>query len=150
MWQEVDFNSHAHVERDTSDYLGYYFGTISTHTLTWSVTNLINHIFRITQISTHTLTWSVTSKTFINYIAEWISTHTLTWSVTILFAISDTIERNFNSHAHVERDLGYYMLYYRYGNFNSHAHVERDVAGGGSNQGTEISTHTLTWSVTHP
>ena len=32
------FNSHAHVERDTTDYLGYYFGTISTHTLTWSVT----------------------------------------------------------------------------------------------------------------
>ena len=36
--QHFHFNSHAHVERD----LGYYFGTeyklISTHTLTWSVT----------------------------------------------------------------------------------------------------------------
>ena len=34
----MNFNSHAHVERDKSDNLGYYFGTISTHTLTWSVT----------------------------------------------------------------------------------------------------------------
>ena len=33
-------------------------------------------------------------------------------------------------------------------NFNSHAHVERDITGKYS-EGTEnISTHTLTWSVT--
>ena len=32
--------------------------------------------------------------------------------------------------------------------FNSHAHVERDNAGEIVNAGTEISTHTLTWSVT--
>ena len=34
------------------------------------------------EISTHTLTWSVTDGTLITYIEEDISTHTLTWSVT--------------------------------------------------------------------
>ena len=33
-------------------------------------------------------------------------------------------------------------------NFNSHAHVERDPILFGMNRCTEISTHTLTWSVT--
>ena len=40
-----DFNSHAHVERDTNplrEMLGY---NISTHTLTWSVTK-VDRIFR--------------------------------------------------------------------------------------------------------
>ncbi len=58
-----------------------------------------------------------------------ISTHTLTWSVT--FGAEEAIYRriNFNSHAHVERDLFshgviFYIIY-----FNSHAHVERDLQG---------------------
>ena len=33
---------------------------ISTHTLTWSVTEMIKTIIRMYNISTHTLTWSVT------------------------------------------------------------------------------------------
>ena len=32
--------------------------------------------------------------------------------------------------------------------FNSHAHVERDVALAYTTDSDEISTHTLTWSVT--
>ena len=32
------FNSHAHVERDDIIYLFIYLAFISTHTLTWSVT----------------------------------------------------------------------------------------------------------------
>ena len=55
----------------------------------------------------------------------------------------------FNSHAHVERDSSRISGFAIINDFNSHAHVERDVAGGGSNQGTAISTHTLTWSVTN-
>ena len=36
---------------------------------------------------------------------------------------------DFNSHAHVERDVqGYICRYGWTGNFNSHAHVERDIA----------------------
>ena len=78
-----DFNSHAHVERDKSDSLGYYFGTISTHTLTWSVTFLTEKNGIRKRISTHTLTWSVTLYFFAVIKAFAISTHTLTWSVTL-------------------------------------------------------------------
>ena len=78
------------------------------------------------EISTHTLTWSVTA--FIPWFAmtSIISTHTLTWSVTANAYITKSGMANFNSHAHVERDLPIfcYLLYLNY--FNSHAHVERD------------------------
>ena len=55
---------------------------------------------------------------------------------------------NFNSHAHVERDGVEYeeedlILY-----FNSHAHVERDFTIPKREELKNISTHTLTWSVT--
>ena len=33
---------------------------ISTHTLTWSVTNVFSRLLNSIKISTHTLTWSVT------------------------------------------------------------------------------------------
>ena len=56
---------------------------------------------------------------------HFISTHTLTWSVTGCRG-SPPAPRNFNSHAHVERD-GYVRKYC---------------------QNYIISTHTLTWSVT--
>ena len=59
-------------------------------------------------------------------IATGISTHTLTWSVT------DDDSRDENSD----------------GNFNSHAHVERDVFEHLILTANYISTHTLTWSVT--
>ena len=55
---------------------------------------------------------------------------------------------NFNSHAHVERDVvGIYAEPY-YFNFNSHAHVERDLYFFAVIKAFAISTHTLTWSVT--
>ena len=38
--------------------------------------------------------------------------------------------RNFNSHAHVERDNIDNSLFKCYTNFNSHAHVERDYTTG--------------------
>ena len=37
-----DFNSHAHVERDQSKFYDSKVTYISTHTLTWSVTNPVN------------------------------------------------------------------------------------------------------------
>ena len=55
-----------------------------------------------------------------------ISTHTLTWSVTIAGVKLINALYDFNSHAHVERDLWGY----------THFHI------------ILISTHTLTWSVT--
>ena len=55
---------------------------------------------------------------------------------------------NFNSHAHVERDTSVTVTDDSTGNFNSHAHVERDLTFSVILQEWQISTHTLTWSVT--
>ena len=55
---------------------------------------------------------------------------------------------NFNSHAHVERDLTFEFSITLLSNFNSHAHVERDALNGNYGGYPNISTHTLTWSVT--
>ena len=56
--------------------------------------------------------------------------------------------KNFNSHAHVERDCGKEHTTSDTPNFNSHAHVERDIANPILGSKIVISTHTLTWSVT--
>ena len=77
-------------------------------------------------ISTHTLTWSVTSIRVQSQSKQAISTHTLTWSVTSPDDFDIIIVDDFNSHAHVERDVTY---------------LENNIH-------TLISTHTLTWSVT--
>ena len=55
---------------------------------------------------------------------------------------------HFNSHAHVERDYLTGSLTALYTNFNSHAHVERDEYNKNCIDEINISTHTLTWSVT--
>ena len=55
---------------------------------------------------------------------------------------------NFNSHAHVERDNYVKKIMDKVGNFNSHAHVERDFTVAVERNYKNISTHTLTWSVT--
>ena len=56
----VNFNSHAHVERDVVENGGLDRDKISTHTLTWSVTEYQLTCRTRICISTHTLTWSVT------------------------------------------------------------------------------------------
>ena len=56
--------------------------------------------------------------------------------------------RYFNSHAHVERDGLLAMKKLGMLNFNSHAHVERDQEEDLDYEYQNISTHTLTWSVT--
>ena len=100
-------------------------------------------------ISTHTLTWSVTSETRILEKSETISTHTLTWSVTRLCMVHRPQTCHFNSHAHVERDMELARSQRTNGHFNSHAHVERDLWNILTAEvKLEISTHTLTWSVT--
>ena len=99
-------------------------------------------------ISTHTLTWSVTPNNYTDKIDLNISTHTLTWSVTPmnpseyrgrLFQL--TRSRGAWRCWKTFRRLGFY--------FNSHAHVERDpIRIISATAFTNISTHTLTWSVT--
>ena len=55
---------------------------------------------------------------------------------------------DFNSHAHVERDKTGVINKNMIANFNSHAHVERDLVYYNMSIPLNISTHTLTWSVT--
>ena len=99
---------------------------ISTHTLTWSVTHYFFIVSPYISISTHTLTWSVTKNYPHAPFKIQISTHTLTWSVTFRIVVFFGIVKNFNSHAHVERDVGYLISKCCLKDFNSHAHVERD------------------------
>ena len=83
------------------------------------------------------------------YQMQMISTHTLTWSVTYRFSTLALYHANFNSHAHVERDVesaetiilqcisthtltwsvtpNLFTKYENISDFNSHAHVERDT-----------------------
>ena len=99
----VDFNSHAHVERDDGQIIqaGQIF--ISTHTLTWSVTNLYAK-------NVMTILFQLTRSRG-------------AWRATVEFTIQIL---NFNSHAHVERDQFTTSFPHKKLNFNSHAHVERD------------------------
>ena len=57
---KYNFNSHAHVERDSPEGNYLLVKIISTHTLTWSVTANAYITKSGMTISTHTLTWSVT------------------------------------------------------------------------------------------
>ena len=120
------FNSHAHVERDSTAIFVSKFFDISTHTLTWSVTFVAGIRLHTHFISTHTLTWSVTTHITVDFSKEW----------------------NFNSHAHVERDALLSTSLLSVSHFNSHAHVERDYQHLTLLSQFDISTHTLTWSVT--
>ena len=105
-----DFNSHAHVERDWTSCLNSLPIPISTHTLTWSVTIFRKLCSLFIGISTHTLTWSVTVSAGTSGDFYHISTHTLTWSVTKQVADDLKEYSDFNSHAHVERDATILIL----------------------------------------
>ena len=99
---------------------------ISTHTLTWSVTPN-NYTDKIDlNISTHTLTWSVTIQTKTENLDLKISTHTLTWSVTLAF-----LKLLSRPAFQLTRSRGAWQTSSFYDgknkHFNSHAHVERDL-----------------------
>ena len=101
-----------------------------------------------TRISTHTLTWSVTLPSFSHsFSLKNFNSHAHverdgTHQKTII------TEEDFNSHAHVERDWQMVLNVSCFCHFNSHAHVERDYPSSFALSKLSISTHTLTWSVT--
>ena len=76
-----NFNSHAHVERDASSADLATPATISTHTLTWSVTNIdfSDHFSDKFQLTRSRGAWQ-------------------------RYYTAISVGCNFNSHAHVERD----------------------------------------------
>ena len=115
------------MERDCHATLDICLCNISTHTLTWSVTSSGVALYSLSKISTHTLTWSVTRHRFFDHFRYTISTHTLTWSVTTPYHQTWYPIPDFNSHAHVERDLRFRFEFSYSFYFNSHAHVERDM-----------------------
>ena len=144
----TDFNSHAHVERD-----------VAAFALTMVILNFNSHAHverdqlsgrncSCVHISTHTLTWSVTSSLHGRCKSQdYFNSHAHVERDPEHLRPHQR-EVHFNSHAHVERD---YKMAPRDGvevNFNSHAHVERDVLNLGLTNAQNISTHTLTWSVT--
>ena len=123
---DIDFNSHAHVERDDTRVYIVPLMVISTHTLTWSVTEFVCKKCHDNFISTHTLTWSVTGKK----------------------SVGMSVGGNFNSHAHVERDDSR-CWYGSRGSISTHTltwSVTKQIDY--ANDIRRISTHTLTWSVT--
>ena len=122
----VYFNSHAHVERDGGSAPPQSFRPISTHTLTWSVTAPYHsNVYQIPDFNSHA---HVERDMKLGSDGE----HVI----------------HFNSHAHVERDRYPSRDIYNRIHFNSHAHVERDTDAWEYGSAMQISTHTLTWSVT--
>ena len=61
-----------------------------------------------------------------NRLMKYISTHALTWSATFLKAQLPVRLYDFNSRAHVERDVPTAYMVAENKDFNSRAHVERD------------------------
>ena len=122
-----NFNSHAHVERDcVAGYLGQCIINFNSHA----------HVER--DIATLTLSIEIS-----------ISTHTLTWSVTysfssILNAPLFQLTRSRGAWPYITDSNLVCKL-----DFNSHAHVERDLQRVWNLMLKRISTHTLTWSVTN-
>ena len=124
----VDFNSHAHVERDSitiesfqnNDYFNSHAHVerdLDCGTLAVDYNHFNSHahverdwtsLFRKCRkayFNSHAHVERDDFKIRIISATVAISTHTLTWSVTLAASSTISIDINFNSHAHVERDL---------------------------------------------
>ena len=143
--------------------------SISTHTLTWSVTdsNAEQHSCGAFQLTRSRGAWHkmaprdgvevdfnshahVERDNLLRFLLNsyhYFNSHAHVERDKILFCWKLTF-MYFNSHAHVERDWCWKMLLVSISHFNSHAHVERDVNIFDIFSFFHISTHTLTWSVT--
>ena len=141
------FNSHAHVERDLITIVKNQVLVISTHTLTWSVTCMRN---RFTKISTFQLTrsrgaWLIQFSEFLGYKKFQLTRSRGAWQKAWHTIRTD---KNFNSHAHVERDMKK-MGFFHQPCISTHT-LTWSVTSDNGIEMTDmtISTHTLTWSVT--
>ena len=106
--------------------LSFLHYRISTHTLTWSVTQLAGSMYSsiLFQLTRSHGAWLIPGLPAFFSCAFQLTRSRGAWHIP---RYVDTFEKDFNSHAHVERDLET-----KYGVF----------------QPKDISTHTLTWSVT--
>ena len=145
----MNFNSHAHVERDYS--ILYGASPVFDFNSHAHVERDHSHTFSLCScafISTHTLTWSVTSCScvYLGQVYDFNSHAHVERDQD--FHVYCLHQNHFNSHAHVERDFKFVNVALRKEHFNSHAHVERDLVAIRLGVWHFISTHTLTWSVT--
>ena len=121
---------------------------ISTHTLTWSVTdNSTGKARQIKDFNSHAHVERDQTALSCQSLLRHFNSHAHVERDMPAHVLL-VERRNFNSHAHVERDVLFAMTFLKIFHFNSHAHVERDQAEATSFSGLPISTHTLTWSVT--
>ena len=167
---KINFNSHAHVERDCINSDDWKRQCISTHTLTWSVTcKAVTSCWRTNNFNSHAHVERDSCKVPFPATLIDISTHTLTWSVTLnklihAFTVKFQLTRSRGAwpnslmmQEHIRsfqltRSRGAWLYTsvncFPCSNFNSHAHVERDARRLPVVEEQIISTHTLTWSVT--
>ena len=164
-----NFNSHAHVERDSDSIFVQRWYSISTHTLTWSVTcwqlrSKADWQFQLTRSrgawhcispikmadNTFQLTrsrgaWHVTNNT--NRVKQAFQ---LTRSRGAWLEKRENLENIDIFQLTRSRGAwhGFKNKTMELEHFNSHAHVERDVWNLWITRQLYISTHTLTWSVT--
>ena len=142
------FNSHAHVERDaylSCNRRGKY---ISTHTLTWSVTTNILVPFPPRPYFNSHAHVERDRRSRQEVYQEIISTHTLTWSVTTRHG-KDKQQWGFQ----LTRSRGAWQRISCWGNGNVQFQLTRSRGAwheldSPDEWDKEISTHTLTWSVT--
>ena len=121
---------------------------ISTHTLTWSVTAYLRKSLSIrAYFNSHAHVERDLLPLLPRCLSFHFNSHAHVERDYSGFA-TGTNYQDFNSHAHVERDYLMMNMKPNSANFNSHAHVERDSCGFYIKYTLNISTHTLTWSVT--
>ena len=104
-----NFNSHAHVERDERLNSFLFSLHISTHTLTWSVTernrsDLSHWVFQLTRSRG---AWLATGTNYQEASAFQLTRSRGAWHGE---NVQTGFKRDFNSHAHVERDDNLLML----------------------------------------
>ena len=136
------------MERDCIVYDNSGLVKISTHTLTWSVTE---NGYGRTSAHMHFNSHAHVERDRTGGRSGWhtsdFNSHAHVERDSIVF--NQIFQpRNFNSHAHVERDRCIDRCTECNQYFNSHAHVERDGVYVIYPLDRRISTHTLTWSVT--
>ena len=100
---EKYFNSHAHVERDVHLILVCFVIDISTHTLTWSVTQFFSLWLSTLpfQLTRSRGAWQGLNWIWVQWQLFQLTRSRGAWRDEVSFVPS---EKNFNSHAHVERD----------------------------------------------
>ena len=126
----------------------YCIWIISTHTLTWSVTTTYYRLAYDSGISTHTLTWSVTGDLNYKLVRTWfqLTRSRGAWPTGNEKTVHEFTFQLTRSRGAWQQRCGCHVAT---DDFNSHAHVERDKPHHFMTEKINISTHTLTWSVTY-